>query len=335
MAGELWRSQVAVALQLGSTIVQPATRRCYWTDPSIMVTQPNKVHRAAVGRRDNVFAVTYGANQASGKLSSPMSAEEILEILSMGISGSPVITTPATGVLTRLHTYKPGDTATATIEWFDGKRGWIGNGFKCDTVDIAGSIDGDNMISAGLFGADVVPGTVTPNMSERDPTFIESWQTRLYVDAVGGTAGTTAMPGTLVNWNVSIKNALSRVFTASNSKAADRVIAGELDVTAKLTFDADGGPGGAATGPIDEFTNWTNAVPRMIRIEFQDETAFIETTLRRFITLDIGGMWTAVDISGSAQGVRTYTLDFQSVYNATMASMLTIRSQAARLVAFQ
>jgi hypothetical protein len=317
-----------VALQPSTTIVQPATRRVYWVDPKIMVTQPNQVHRAAVGRRDNVFAVTSGANEASGSLSSPMSAEECLEILSMGITGSPVITTPATGVLTRLHTYKPGDTATATIEWFDGKRGWLGNGFKCNTVTITGSIDGDNTMSADLFGADVVPGTVTPGLSERDPTFIQSWQTRLFVDAVGGTAGTTAMPGTLMSWTVTINNNLSRVFTANNSKSADRVIAGELDVTAELVFDADD------AGAIDEFNNWLNAVSRLVRLEFQDETNFIETTLRRFITVDIGGRWTAVDISGENQGVRSYSLSFQSVYNAGMASMLTIRSQAARLVAF-
>jgi hypothetical protein len=328
MSGEIWRSQAAVALQPSTTIVQPATRRVYWQDPTIMVTQPSVVHRAAVGRRDNVFAVTSGANQASGKLAMPMSAEEILEVLSMGISASPVITTPATGVLTRLHTYKPGATQNATIEWFDGKRGWIGNGFSCDTIDIAGSVDADNTISATLFGADVVAGTVTGGLTERDPTFIQSWQTRLFCDPVASAPGTTEMPGTLINWAISIKNNLSRVFTASNSKAADRVIAGELDVTAKLTFDADD------AGGLAEFTNWLNATSRMIRVEFQDETGFIETTLRRFVTIDIGGRWTAVDITGSAQGVRTYALDFQSIYNATAASMITIRAQAQRTVAF-
>jgi hypothetical protein len=328
MAGEIWRSQVAVALQPGSTAVQPATRRVYWTDPSIMVSQPNQVHRASVGRRDNVFAVTSGANEASGSLASPMSAEECLEILSMGISGDPVITTPVGGTNTRLHTYKPGDTATATIEWFDGKRGWIGSGFKANTLTIEGSIDGDSTVSADLFGTDVVPGTVTAGLDERDPTFIQAWQTRLFIDAVGGTPGTTAVPGVLVNWNVQIANNLSRVFTASNSKSADRVIAGELDVTASLTFDADD------AAAIDEFNEWLDATSRMVRLEFQDETGFIEGALRRFITVDIGGRWTAVDISGENQGVRTYSLSFQSIYNATQAAMIVVRAQNDREEAF-
>ena len=46
------------------------------------------------------------------------------------------------------------------------------------------------------------------------------------------------------------------------------------------------------------------------------------------------GTWTAVDISGEGQGVRTYALTLQSKYQSTMASMITIRAQAARLLAF-
>jgi hypothetical protein len=286
------------------------------------------VHRAASGRRDNVFAVTSGPIKADGSLSMPMSAEESLEVLSMGISGTPVITTPATGVLTRLHTYKPGDLAAGTIEWFDGKRGWIGAGYRVNTLTIAGNVTGDNTLSADLFGADCVPGTVTGGLPERDPTFIEGWKTRLFVEAFTGTPGTTEMPGTLINWNVQVSNNLDRRYTAGNTQAANRVIAGELDVTASMVFDSD------SAFSIAEFTNWLNGVSRMVRLEFQDESAFIETTLRRFVTVDIGGTWTGVDISATDGGIRTYSLNLQSKYQSTMASMITIRSQAARLAAF-
>jgi hypothetical protein len=271
MAGEVWRSSAAIALQPSTTPVQPATRRLYWVDPHIKPMRDPTVHRAASGRRDNVFAVTSGPIKADGSLSMPMSAEESLEVLSMGISGTPVITTPATGVLTRLHTYKPGDLAAGTIEWFDGKRGWIGAGYRVNTLTIAGNVTGDNTLSADLFGADCVPGTVTGGLPERDPTFIEGWKTRLFVEAFTGTPGTTEMPGTLINWNVQVSNNLDRRYTAGNTQAANRVIAGELDVTASMVFDSD------SAFSIAEFTNWLNGVSRMVRLEFQDESAFIET----------------------------------------------------------
>jgi hypothetical protein len=329
MAGEIWRSQAAVAKEVTpGTPVQPATRRVYWVEPMLSVERAPTVHRASSGRRDNVFAVTSGPITAGGSLSMPMSAEEALEVLSMGISGSPVITTPTDGVLTRMHTYKPADLASATIEWFDGKRGWIGAGYRANTVTFEGSVDGESTISADLFGTNVEPGTVTPGLAERDPTFIEGWKTRLFVNDFTDDAGDTEMPGTLINWNVQVSNNLARVYTASNTQAADRVISGELDVTASLTFDADD------AGALAEFDNWVDGVKRIIRLEFQDESGFIEEDLRRFITLDIAGAWTAVDIGGNAQGVRTYALSLQSIYQSAMAAMITVRAQAARTVAF-
>lgn len=258
----------------------------------------------------------------------PMSSDEILELLSMGISASPVITTPATGVLTRLHTYKPGDLQRATIEWFDGTRGWIGDGYMVNTLTIAGSVDGESTVQADLFGANVVAGTVTPGLAERDPSFIEGWKARLFVEALAGTPGTTVMAGTLLNWSIVLSNNLSRVYTADHTQGANRVISGELDVTASMTFDAD------SAGSIAELNNWLAGTKRMVRLELQDESAFIETTLRRFVTIDLPGIWTAVNIGGSAQGVRAYELTYQGIYSAALAAMIQVRSQASRTVAF-
>ena len=258
----------------------------------------------------------------------PMSAEEILEILNIGVSGDPVITTPSGGTTTRLHTYKPGDTDTATIEWFDGKRGWIGAGYRANTLTFEGSADGDNNVSADLFGTGIEAGTVTPGLTERDPTFIQGFQTRLFADTFAGTPGTTELEGTMVNWNVQIMNNLGRFYGAANTQTAKRTTTGDLDVTASLTFDSDD----AAT--LTEFDNWIDGTKRMLRLEFQDETRFIEGTLRPFVTIDIGGVWTAVDLTGDTNGVRTYSLTFQSIYNATQAAMVVVRAQAPRTVAF-
>ena len=329
MAGEIWRSQAAVALEVTpGTAVQPATRLVYWENPMLSLDIPATPRRSSSGRRDSVFAVTQGSKAAGGSMSMPMSADESLEILNIGVSGDPVITTPSGGTTSRLWTYKPSELDSATIEWFDGKRGWIGAGYRANTLTFEGSADGDNNISADLFGADLEAGTVTSGLTERDPSFIQGWQSNLYADSFAGTPGTTSLSGTMVNWNVQISNNLNRFYTSANTQAAKRTTSGDFDVTASITFDSDD----AAT--LTEFNNWLAGTKWVLRLEFQDETGFIEGALRRFVTIDIPGAWTAVDLGGDSQGVRTYSLSFQSIYSSTLAAMVQVRVQCPRTAAF-
>jgi hypothetical protein len=55
---------------------------------------------------------------------------------------------------------------------------------------------------------------------------------------------------------------------------------------------------------------------------------------RRYVQIDIPGAWTSDDLSGSNQGVRTYQMELQSVYDATLASMISINCQNNRTTAY-
>jgi hypothetical protein len=264
---------------------------------------------------------------------------------------------------------------------------------------------------------------------------MEGWQTRLYMDAFGAVPGTTQIPGLLRNWQVQMQNNLARVYTADNVLAANRVVSGMLDVTSKLTFDAN--PAQALT----EFSNWDAATKRIIRLEFVGPNAEIEAAVNdvqtgtisgspssgamplnvlgvttagvafdatgaqaasaiqtalqaafgstytvggtgsaggpwvitfsgpgvagrtipiitngtstfdagtvgwvhttagysggRSVTVDIPGAWTAVNLGGNADQIRTYELDLQSVYDpTTLAAMIAITCQNNRATAF-
>ena len=130
------------------------------------------------------------------------------------------------------------------------------------------------------------------------------------------------------SFTVTLNNNLNRVYAAGNTLAANRVIDGELDVTASLTVDAD------SAQALTEFNNWTAGTQRMLRIELQEERSFIETTFRPFVRLDIPGAWTAQNIGGSADGVRTYELSLQAIYSPALAAMLSVQAQCARTAAF-
>ena len=328
MAGEIYRSTIQWGRETTAGTAVPATRKMYLREPVLSIERTSAPYRVATGTRDNVRGMTTGPTMAGGSFSQIMSADEILETLSIGVSGSPVITTPATATTTRLHTYKPGPLASATMEWDDGKRVWTGAGFRGNTITFTGDVNGENSVSVDLFGQDVIAGTLTGALAERTPSFIQGWQSRVYIEAFAGVPGTTVVPGFLRNFTVTLNNNLNRVYAAGNTLAANRVIDGELDVTASLTVDAD------SAQAITEFNNWAAGTDRMIRLEFQEERSFIETTFRRFVTIDIPGAWTAQNIGGSADGVRTYELSLQSIYQSTLAAMVQIRVQNARASAF-
>jgi hypothetical protein len=360
----------------------------------------------------------------------------MIEMLEIGIQGSVTPTTPSGATNARLWTFKPaGALDSATLEWADGARTWIGSGFKGNSLTFTGAANEANDLSVDLFGADVVTGSLTGALSERVPTFFEGWQTRLYVDSFTATPGTTPVPGVLRNWTVTCNNNLARVYTADNTLSANRITAGELDMTAQLTFDA------YQTRSSTEFSNWAAGTQRMVRLEFLGPAdgieaganevqtitissgtpvsgAFVSTLLgqnftlqyndtntlaqtainaalaalgtghtvtvtggplpgsaltvtfsgaqvtgrdiplmtavsstlstgtvgyatttpgrsgRRSVQIDLPGAWTAVNLGGSADGVRTYEFSFQPIYQTTLASMGEILVQTDRTTAY-
>ena len=329
MAGEIWRSSIQIGKETTPGTSVAATRKMYWRNPTLTKTRGVRLHKFSTGTRDNQRAATNGPVEAGGTFEFPMSSSEILEVLNLGISSAPVITTPATGTNTRLHTYKPSAaTDTATIEWNDGAREHEEAGVRVNSLTIAGSVNEENVVSGELFGTNLVQAALTAALPDRTPEFIEGWQTKLYIDAFGGTPGTTVVAGTLINWSVTLNNNLGRKYTADNTLAANSVTQGELAIDATLTFEA------AATQGLTEFGNFDIATKRLVRLEFQDETGFTEAALRRFVTVDIPGVWTAVDLTGEDAGTRVWQFNLSYVYDATLAAGIQIRAQNMRLLPY-
>lgn len=323
MAGELWRSYFQIGLESTAGTTVAATRRMYWdVDTSkFSNTRPPNVHRFATASRETVRAFTLGSTEIGGTIKMPLSASEIVELLLMGIKSG---VTPTGAASTKLWTFTPGTTLSpATIEWTDGARAWKMGGCYVNKLKFSGSVKGDSEVEAEIFAMNMAPTTMTGSLAERVPDFISGWETQLYIDAFGGTPGTTAVDGVLLNWNVEIDNGMGRKYMAANSQNATALTIGELAVTAKLTFEAS-----AATAAT-EFTNWNAGTKRMVRLMLGNNEA-IEMTTKKYVAIDIPGAWDAVDLGGSEDGTRTYELSLQYVYDTTNNYGLRIRAQNAR-----
>lgn len=332
MAGELWRSTFQFGKEVTPGTSVAATRKMYFRREGSMLSTPReaRVHRFMTASRSTARKVTRGPKAPGGGLVLPLSSSEIIELLLLGVQGGVTPTTPAMATNTRLWTFKPStaDLDSATIEWRDGPRDWEGAGYRVNTLTMAGSVGGEITVTADLFGVNLVAAAITGALSDRVPDFIEGWQSKLYVDAFGGAAGTTVVAGTLMNWTVTINNNLDRSYTADNTLAANEVHSGEIDVTAQMTFKA------SAAAALTAFNDLEAGTEKLVRLEHQDETGFIETTFRRFVTVDLPGQWTAIDLSQSEGPIRTYQLDYQAYYDPTNAYDVQIRAQNNRTSAY-
>lgn len=308
MSGELWRSYFQIGKETTPGTTVAATRRMYFAVDGSEFTRERepRAHKFATGSRDNVRAFTLGPTVVSGKIKTPLSASEIIELLLMGIKGA---VTPTGSGLAKLWTFTPGNSLDpATIEWYDGARGWDVGGCYIDKIKISGSADGEAMVEADVFGLNMEIATPTGSLTERVPDFIEGWETKFYVDTFGGTAGSTQKTGVLINWNIEISNMLDRKYFAANTINAGATTIGELEVKATLTYEASSAE--AAT----EFANWDAATKRLVRLMFGDNETFAVNELQ---TLIISGAPTGGDFTITYDGQTTSAI----AYNANAAAV--------------
>lgn len=286
--GQLWSSVFQYGRETVSGTAVVASRKAYFDPSSVLsVEQAANEHRFAVGRPDNLLSVTPGPVTASGKLSLPASASELVEIFLIGLRGGVTPVLLSGGTLAQVWTFKPGGNLdSATIEWDDGANVWQGAGVQINALTITGDASGTLMVSGDLFATDVIPmpgGVVTPALTDRVPDFLEGWQARLFLGSFGQAfSALNYMPGLLRNWTINLAaNNLGRIRAADNTLATRRIVRGQFGATAQVTFDAYG------TGAIAEFNNWRANTSRALGFEFVGPAAGIEAGVNEVQTMTL------------------------------------------------
>jgi hypothetical protein len=284
-SGQLWGTRFQIGKETVAGVGVPATRVMYFNpDGTLTRSRAPREHRFAVGRRDNVLDYTNGPIEAAGSVGMPMSSDEIMELLAISVQATPTPTTPTGATAGRQWVFKPGGAVdSATLEYDDGARQWRGLGVKGNNLTIQGAVNDTNMVSCDLFATDVAINALTGALSERVPTFMEGWQTLIYVDAFGAAPGTTQIPSFLYNWNIPLGNQLGRLQLAGNTLATNRITSGELQASGTFTVDAFSAQ--AAT----EFANWDAGTKRTVRLEFLGPRAGIEAAINEVQTITVTG----------------------------------------------
>lgn len=327
MAGELWAGQAEIGKEATyGAVPTPSTRQMYFRPGSFLSTEHEpRIHKFQTGTRDNTRNITLGPERAGGQVVLPMSAE-ILELLEIGILGG--VTAVGAGA-NKTWTFKPGTALdSATLRWHDGARPWRASGVYASKLNIKGSVDGENLLTADLFAKTVVQEALTGGLTHATPAVFEGWECAIAIDAFGGVPGTTPKTGLLLDWDVTIDNDPQRHYTAVNTQQIDSITLNEIGVEATLTVLA------SAAQALTEFNNWKAGTKRLIRLEFGNNAPIGGTGVNEKIWVDLPGAWTAVDLNQESNGARAYQLKLSYVYDVVNAFGVQIVVTTARDAVF-
>ena len=328
MAGESFREIWQIAKEATYGTIVPATRQLSG-DPSghLNRTRANHEIRVSTGTRDNVRGNKPRAVTAGGAFSQAFDADEIIELFLAAIQGG---VTPTTALGASTWVFTPSTTLDSQVwEWFDGYNGWVESGVYIDTLKFSWSAaaNGDTKVEATLFGKDRVPQTITAALTTRSPIWMEGWETLVYLDALGGTAGTTLF-GKAISGTLTLTNKLGRKYFANNTLATAAVPFGEFGCSGDLIIEAD-------TAGMVEYTNWDSSIDRLIRLSHGNNGAVLGTsTLKRVINHDIPCTWTAFDLGALDAGTRVLKGSFNYKYDATNAFSYKATVVSSRAAAY-
>jgi hypothetical protein len=263
---------------------------------------------------------TYLPKQAAKIAFDPVEAtyEQLPYILTAGIKA--LTTGVADGVGSgKIYAYPFSTNAANTVKTFTIEGGDDQQEEEMEysvvtALKLAGKSGEAIMMSGDWIGRQVTPSTFTTQPSTPSVEEILFQKTKLYIDAAGGTIGTTQKTNTLLAFDLDIKTGVTPVWTADGTLYFSFTKIVMPEITLKVTFEHDG----TATA---EKTAWRAGTARLIRLTATGTTlttagtTYIAKTLR----IDLPGKWESFDKIGEQDGNDIVVGTFRSRYNATAA----------------
>lgn len=328
--GELWAGKVQIGKEVAAGTEVAATRILYAVDPAFTYERESRLKRFATGTVDNARAHRLGRKAIGGRLTIPMSPDEILELLEIGVEDTSAISTPGGGTNSRDHEYVAGGSAlaSATLEIDDGADEHTVLGVRANSLRFTFDAKGEANVEAELFGLDRNANALTAALTERIPHFSEGWETQIAIGAHNGDVGGYAnVDDWLIRGSITLNNNLGRKAFANNSNAFDAVVRQQLDVTAELLLEAANGQSQS------EFSNYDGNTLRAMRITIGNNDV-IEGALKKTVWLDFQGAFSAYDFGQTDEGTRAYRLTAVGVYAPTRAYTFRVTCRTDRTAAF-
>jgi hypothetical protein len=171
------------------------------------------------------------------------------------------------------------------------------------------------MMSADWFGRQITNGSYSTSVSVPTVESILASKATMYLDAVSGTYGATAVSDTLLSATLNFNNLIQPKFTMDGQLYFDFHYVGNREITGSLTFEHN-------ASAVTEKTNWRAETPRLLRLLFAGTalTTSTATHATKKLIVDLPIKWESFDAISDQDGNSTVTGTFRSRYNATVAN---------------
>lgn len=180
---------------------------------------------------------------------------------------------------------------------------------------IEGSSGEAVMMSAEVIGRQVATTTFTGALTLPSVVEVLTSTGKLYIDAVGGSIGSTQISSSLLSFTLNWNTGLTPVYTIDGQRYFTFVKKTAPEITLDLTFEHD-------SSSVAQIAAWRAETPKLVRLQFTDVDAVATpgtTYTYRTLNIDLAGKWDDFTPLSDQDGNNVVTGMFRARYNSTAA----------------
>lgn len=249
--------------------------------------------------------------------STPLTFEQVCHIFEGGIKTA---TPSGTGPYVRAYNYPYTGTSTNTIKTYTFRGGsaivaedvyQMSYGF-CESFELSGSFGESWMMSSNWIGRQMSTATLTSGLSLQSVNTALFGQTLLYIDASGGTIGTTQVSGVLMSANLNVTTGLIPIPVGDGQLYYTGYKWTQPEITFSITMELED-----SSAVADERTAYRADSIRLIRLKNTNAAG-------RILQIDLAGKYDSVGPYTNADGNTSVTFEGHAVASSTDSLSLTI-----------
>ena len=217
-------------------------------------------------------------------------------------------------------TYAPVLTAgntpqSYTVEYGDDVQEYEAEYVVARDMEISGGIDAPLAAKAGLFGRNLAASTFTGALTDPTLETAVNNKSRLYIDATGGTIGSTEKATTLISWSAKITTGFTPVVHGSANLFFDALAETKKKISVDMTIAFN-------SGVETERTMYAAGTRRLFRL--RSVGSLIAGTDYKQLTVDFAGVYTKWSTLQSRDGEDTVAVTVEGEYDSTYGKLFEI-----------
>lgn len=277
---------------------------------------------------------TYQPNKAASlpMESTPATFEQLPHIFEAGVmTATPAADGSGSGYI---RTYQFPSTATNTLKTYTIEGGDNIQAEKMEysfveSIELDGAANEAWMVSANWQGRQISKTTFTAAASAPAPAVEEILfnTTKVYIDAIDGTEGTTQVSNTVLSCNVSINTGWQRVFSADGNLYFSFIKGAGHEITGSITYEHN-------TSAVAEKDAWAAQTARLLQIKAEGSAFTTAGTAygKKTLIMNLPIKYESVEALGEQDGNDIVTLNFRALYDSNFGeSQIIIVNDVAAL----